>query len=213
MYQTRAKATKKLPIPRKGTKYIARSFESLENSIPVVIAIRDVLKLAKTSKEVKKMINKKLLKINGKEVKELREGIRLFNILEAGKSYELSLTNNGKFTFNETKNKNQRLVKVTNKKILKSKTTQINLYDGSNVITKDKINVHDSLILDFSGKITKHIPLEKGKDCLIISGKNIGKAGKIVSTKDSKVTVKIKDEDHTLDKGRIFAKWTNKQKQ
>ena len=80
MYLSRAKASRKLPLPRKGTKYLARASSHLNSGVPVVIAIRDMLKLAKTSKEVKKMINERMIKINGKEVKDLKESIKLFNL-------------------------------------------------------------------------------------------------------------------------------------
>ena len=64
MYQTRSEAIKRLPIPRKGTKYVARALMHKKNSVPVVIAVRDMLKLAKTAKEVKKTIREKMIKIN-----------------------------------------------------------------------------------------------------------------------------------------------------
>jgi ribosomal protein S4E len=53
MHQTRQQATTRLPITRKGTKYVARASSDLENSVPVVIAMRDILKLAKTKREVR----------------------------------------------------------------------------------------------------------------------------------------------------------------
>ena len=56
MHLTRAQASNKIPIPRKGSKYVARPLMNLKDSVPVVIAVRDMLKLARTAKEVKKMI-------------------------------------------------------------------------------------------------------------------------------------------------------------
>ena len=106
MHLKRQKAAIKLPIPRKGTKYIARALSNLNNSVTVVIAVRDMLKLARTAAEVKKMIHRKLLKINGKNVKDYRESIRLFNLFEADKPYILTLLPTGKFTLEESKEKN-----------------------------------------------------------------------------------------------------------
>ena len=56
MHQTRKEATNKLPVRRKGTKYLARARSHLNDSVPVVIAVRDMLGLAIKSKEVKQMI-------------------------------------------------------------------------------------------------------------------------------------------------------------
>ncbi|MCA9485675.1 MAG: hypothetical protein KC506_02425 [Nanoarchaeota archaeon] len=205
MHQTRAQASKKLPIPRKGTKYVARALVNTKNAVPVVIAVRDMLKLARTSKEVKGMIHSKALKINGKEVKEIRDSIQILNLFEAGNTYILTLTENGKFVFEESKEKS-RPCKVLNKTALKKGMFQLNLHDGSNVITKDKISTNDTVYLDFSGKITKHVNMEKGKDCLIISGKYSGKKGKIESLNENKVAVKLSPQDiqTTLTKSEVI---------
>ena len=68
MHQSRQKATTRLPIRRKGTQYVAVASSSLENSVPVVIAVRDILNLARTKKEVK---NKKLPRKKSDETKKI----------------------------------------------------------------------------------------------------------------------------------------------
>ena len=195
MYQSRAQLTKKIPIPRKGTKYVARSFVDLQNSIPVVVAVREMLKLARTKKEVKKMINQKLLKINGKEVKEVRDSIRLFNIFSADKDYVLTLKTSGRFTLEETKHAKERICKLINKKLISGGKIQLNFHDGTNIITDKKINIHDTVLLDFSLKITGHIPFEKGKSCFVTSGKYVGQKGKIESVEDGKAKIKLENND------------------
>lgn len=205
MHQTRKSSSTKLPIERKGTKYIARASSHILDSVPVVIAVRDMLKLAKTAKEVKKMINQKILKINGHVVKDYRESILIFNIFQAGKSYELSVLPTKKFVLNETKNKDQRLCKVINKRLVKSKVIQLNLHDGTNVLTKEKIKVGDSVYLDLNNKIKKHIPIEKGKDVFVFSGTYSGFEGKIQEIKDNKVIVKINGDSANLDKKAVVA--------
>jgi len=198
MHQKRQTTTTKLPIQRKGMKFVVRALSHPRESVPVVIAVRDMLKFATTTKEVKKMINSGLLKINGKLVKDHRESIRLFNIFEAGKTYKLTLLPTHRFTLEEIKPTKERLCKVKSRKLLKGNKIQVNLHDGSNVLTKDKINVCDSIYLDFSGKITKHIPMEKGKDGFVISGKYTGTSGKVQSVEDKKVKIKFKDKEAVL---------------
>ena len=141
MHQTRKASSTKLPIPRKGTKYIARASSHLNDSVPVVIAIRDMLKLARTAKEVKEMIKDKLLKINGKIVRDYRESIRLFNIFEADKPYKLTILGTGKFAFEEEKNSELRTCKIVNKRLLKSGKIQFNLHDGSNILSKENMRI------------------------------------------------------------------------
>ncbi|MEM4271513.1 MAG: KOW motif-containing protein [Candidatus Pacearchaeota archaeon] len=195
MHLTRQAAPTNLPIQRKGTKYIVRTLDNPKSSVPVLIAVRDILKLAKNAREVKKMINLKLLKINGRVVRDYHETIKLFNIFDADKSYFLSLLPTGKFFFKEAKNSSSRLCKIMGKTNLPKNIIQFNLHDGSNIISKEKFNIGDTLIIDFSNKIKQHIPLEKGRHVLVISGKNIGLEGKVLEVKDKKALIKFRDKE------------------
>ena len=205
MHQTRAQTTKKMPIPRKGTKYVARALSHRTNSIPVVIAVRDMLKFARTSKEVKEMVKQKLLKINGRDVQDIKESIKLLNIFQAGKSYILTLTKTGKFSLEETRLKD-RICRIINKKMLSKGKVQLNLHDGSNIISNEKVTVGDTLYLNLQNKIIKHVPLEKSKECIIPSGKYIGHKGKIDSIKDKIVILKLneKEDKIEIDKSKVI---------
>jgi len=205
MHLTRKESSTKLPIPRKGTKYIARALSHIQDSVPVVLAVRDMLKLAKTAREVRKMIQAGILKINGRPVRDYRESIKLFNIFEAGKKYELSLLPTKKFTLNEI-SKDERLCKVINKILLPQKKVQLNLHDGSNLISKEKVNVGDSIYLDFSGKISRHVPLQKGSSVFILSGKYSGQDGKLQALEPGKVSVKLKTHEAVLNKNQVVAR-------
>jgi len=146
------------------------------------------------------MTRDKLIKINGKEVKDIKESVRLFNILEAGKNYKLNILPTGRFKFEETKDKS-RLCKVINKKLLKKNTVQLNLHDGTNVLSgKDsKVKVGDSVLLGEDNKVKKVISLEKGKDVFVISGGSIGMSGKIQSIEKNKAKIKLDDIDKEVE--------------
>jgi small subunit ribosomal protein S4e len=191
MYQTRQIASAKLPIPRKGTKYVARARSHIQDSVPVVIAVRDMLKLARTAREVKKMIDEKILKINGKPVKDCRDSICLFNIFEADKLYCLSLLRTGKFVLKELDKNENRICKVIGKTLVREGMIQLNLHDGTNVLThKRNIVIGDSVYLDQNNKFAGHLPLEKGRQIFITKGKHVGLMGIIESVKDGVAEVK-----------------------
>ncbi len=195
MYLTRQAASTKLPIPRKGTKYIARASSNLNNSVPAVIAIRDMLKLAKNAKEVKEMIKQKALKINWRPIKDYRESIRIFNIFEADKSYKLIILKTGKFSLEEIKNADNRLCKVIGKSLINSNKIQLNFHDGTNIITdKKEIRVGDSIYLDKNSKVKSHFKFEKGREVFIILGRHKGQTGTIESIED-KTLIKLKAGD------------------
>ena len=208
MHIKRQVVTKKIPITRKGSKYVALSSSHKSDSVPLVIAIRDMLKLAKTAKEVQKMINQKLLKINGKPATDLKQSIKLCNTSEADKSYILTLLPTKRFSFQPSES-SDRLCKVINKKSLKKNQTQLNLHDGSNLVSSDaKIKVGDSVTLDSQNKVKSHIALEKGKSVFVFSGKHAGLEGQIQEIENKKLKIKFKDEEAPaeIDQSHVIAK-------
>ncbi|MCX8158691.1 MAG: hypothetical protein N3D20_00115 [Candidatus Pacearchaeota archaeon] len=204
MHLTRKASPTKLPIPKKGTKYLARASSDIENSVPLVIAIRDILKLAKTTKEVKKMINSGLLKINGKKASHFNEAIKLFNILEADKTYRLTILPTKKFHFEET-NEKMKLCKVVGKTLQKKGKVQYHLHDGSNILTSQQIPIGDSLYIDFNGKIKSHVPLAKNSEVFIFKGKYAGNKAKVESIDDKKIKIKINDISTIIPESEVIA--------
>ncbi|HEA46767.1 MAG TPA: hypothetical protein ENH99_03215, partial [Candidatus Pacearchaeota archaeon] len=98
MYLKRQKVPKSWPIFRKGTKYVVRPLSNLGNGIPVLVILRDSLKIAQTRKEAKRMINSKNVLLNGKPIKEERSSVLLFDtitLVPMKKSYRLGLSQNG----------------------------------------------------------------------------------------------------------------------
>ena len=203
MHQTRSEIIRKLPLPRKGTKYVAVASRSNSKSIPVVVAVRDLLKLASTSKEVKSMIHNKLIKINGKPAKDINDPINLFSIIEADKNYILTLMKTGRFSLEETKDKDRKL-KIIGKRKVKGGVLQYSLHDGTSFVSEQIFPVGETLILSKENKIVKHLAFEKGKEVFILSGSNIGKVGKIRELIGNSLTVKFDEGNVMLNKGQVI---------
>ncbi len=195
MHLKRQETSKKLPLTRKGTKFVVRTSSHLNDSVPVLIAIRDMLKLARTAAEVKMMIHNKMLKINGKTVSDFKESIKLMNLFEADKAYILTLLPTGRFVFQETKEKSSRVCKVVSKKILSKGKLQFNLHDGTNIISDKKIEIQDSVILTLDNKLKDVIKLDKGSNVESILGKYVGQKGKVQSMSEKEVSVKFEGKD------------------
>lgn len=204
MHLTRAETSKNVPIARRGTRYVARPLGYARTSISVLVAIRDMLHLAHSAREVKEMIKEKLLKINGRIVRDYHEPICLFSIFEAGKKYKLTLLPTGRFALHETKD-TTRIAKVINKTVLRGGTIQLNFHDGTNLIAKEKIAVGDSVELDMSTKVIKVIRLEKGKKVFVQSGRNQGETGVVEHIEGKKVSVKIHDRTTVLEQTQAVA--------
>ena len=125
-HMKRQKAQKKWPVHRKGTAYIVRPNSNLSEGIPILILLRDILKVVQNRKEVKRAIYNKLILLNTKPVTDEKNSALLFDTLTltpSKKNYRLELNEKGKFTLNEIKEAeaNKKIAKVVDKKTLKGK--------------------------------------------------------------------------------------------
>lgn len=185
MYLKRQRVPKNWPIPRKGTKYVAKSRFDLDRGIPLLIALRDILEVAQNRKEVKRAIHTKKLLVNGKPAKDEKRTLVIFDtisLVPGKKHYRLVLNGAGKFDLEEISEKesNQKIAKVSNKKILKGKKTQLNLEDGNNFLSEIKCNINDSVLINLKEKkVEKCLPLKKGAEVLVYAGKHSGKKGTV----------------------------------
>ncbi len=185
MYLKRSNIPKFWPVPRKGTKYLAVASHNQNNSIPLVVVMRDLLKIAKNKKEVQRAINEKKIKINQTEVHEVNYPVCLFDVIslpEIKKNYKAVLSKGKKIVLEEIKEKESetKVYKIINKKKLSEKVIQLNLMYGRNIISKEKSSVGDSVVFNLKeNKIEKIIPMEKGREVFIFDGKHAGVEGKI----------------------------------
>jgi ribosomal protein S4E len=167
------------------------------------MALRDMLNLARTSKETELMVRSKRIKINGRVVSDIHETIKLFNLFEADKHYKLILLPTGRFAFEPTKAA-LRFAKVIGKKMLNGKVLQYNLHDGTNFISKDSIAVGDSVELDTENKVKKVHTMEKGKEVFIYEGKSAGHSGIVEHIHGNKLEVKLEKRSVTLDSRHVI---------
>lgn len=201
MHLKRQKAPKKWPISRKGTKFVVRPLSNLRKGIPLLVILRDMLKIAQNRKEVKKAIHEKNILVNLRPIKDERHPLLLFDlitIVPEKKSYRVDLTENGKFKVEEVKNSGgTKIAKVINKKMLKGKKVQLNLSDGNNFLSDIKCEVNDSVLIDFKDKkIQKCFPLKEKVNAFVFEGKHSGKRGVINKILSEKKMVELSQDDH-----------------
>lgn len=200
----RQKVPKNWPIHRKGNKFVVRSNFNLEQSIPLLIILRDLLKIAQNRKEVKRAIKTKQVLVNSRPVADEKRSILLFDkisIVPSKKYYELGLTKNGKFKVIEIKENEtgKKISKVKDKKVLKGKKTQLNLADGRNFLSELKCKVNDSVVIDFKKKeLEKCLPIKENAKVLIFGGKHSGTEGIIEKVKEERKMASVKTENEKL---------------
>lgn len=182
-YLKRQEMPKSWAVPRKGTTYVVSPLSGLQNGLPLLVLLRDLLKVAKNRNEVKKAVKSKAILLNGKEIFEERSLVSLFDVVSlvpSKKFYRLVLSEKGKFVPKEIKedDSKSKISKVINKKMLKGEKIQINLMDGRNILSNSKAKVNDSIVFSFKDKkIEKILPLENGSRVVIFAGKHSGEKG------------------------------------
>lgn len=204
MYLKRQNIGKFWTVQRKGTKYLAVSTHNKSSSIPLIVVMRDILKLVRNKKELKKIINEKQILVNNKKIKETNYPVSLFDIIsfsEMKKNYKAVFNEHKKMSFIEIPDDEaeKKIFKVIGKKVLKGNKIQINLSQGKNILIKERVNVDDSVVFNTKqNKIEKIIKMEKGKRGYVLEGKHIGIVGEIDSIieRGGKRLARIIDENN-----------------
>ena len=181
MHLKRNKTPKNWTLHRKGTKYVVRPNFGITKGVPVLVVLRDMLKVAQNRKEVKRAIHAKKILLNNKIVTDEKNNALLFDVITiAKKNYRIVLSEKGKFQVEEIPEEkaNYKTAKVINKKSLKGKKTQLNLSDGRNFISKLDCKVNDSVLINFKEKkIEKYLPLKEKTSAFVFAGKHAGEKG------------------------------------
>ena len=200
----RQEIPKKWPIERKGSVYIVRPQFNIQEGMPILVILRNVMGLAQNRREVKKIIHANQVLLNGKIANDEKQNVLLFDtlsILPLKKCYRLELTERGKFhleEINEAKAE-KKIAKIINKKMLKGKKLQLNMSDGRNFLSDIKAETNDSVLINLkSGKIEKVLPLKEGVNIVVFSGKHVGKNGKILELNNERKMAKVKSGDEEI---------------
>lgn len=196
-HMKRQKVPKKWGIQRKGKKYVVRPSSNLSSGVPLLIALREMIGVAKNRKEVKRALQLGNVLLNGKKTNDEKKPILLFEtikIVPSKKNYRLNLSANGKFILEEISEKEAdlKISKIIGKKILKGKKEQLNFLDGRNFLSNMKCEMGDSAVINLKEKkIQSHIPLKEKSDVVVFSGKHSGKKGKITQIKKENKTAEL----------------------
>lgn len=171
---------------KKKAKYTVapRGPHPLERSIALLTLLRDYLGLGENYKEVKKVIKKGEILVDGRVVKDHKFGVGVFDVVEIPKMNKIYriIPRKNKLVpveINEDE-KNLKICKIIGKKVVKGGKIQFNLHDGRNILCENTYKTQDSLLIELpTQKVVKHIPFKEGVMCFIFTGKNAGKMGKI----------------------------------
>ncbi len=161
-------------------------------SMPVSLLLRQ-LGLAKTSREIKHIINSKKVFVDGKIVKNHHRSIGFMDVIHIspGTFVRSSLDKKGRLVFKECSQEESRkkVCKIVRKLSVSGNKIQLGLLDGRNVLVdKGNFSVGDTLVVEVPAqKILEHLPLSKGSFVFLIGGKHKGSLVQIESVEGNTV--------------------------
>lgn len=182
------------PILRKEFKWSVKPSPGphpLTRSIPLLILIRDILRLAENAREAKRIIYDGNVLVDGKVRRDYRYPVGLMDVVSIPKIdlYVRIVPYVTKYMWYITippEDAKLKLVRIENKTLVKGNRIQLNLHDGRNIVISRedaaKYRTLDTLLIEVpSQNILNVLTLEENKFAIVIDGKNAGRFGRIIS--------------------------------
>lgn len=208
-------------IQKKGLRFITRpspGAHSQKFSVPVSIVLKNMIKCARTTREVKKLLLSSEVMVDGKRVKDRRFPVGLMDVVflkPSKENYRVVFDEKGRLAVIniDEKEAKSKLCQVGGKTILKGGKMQLNLSDSRNIIVeKDDYKAGDSIAIEVpSQKITGRFKLEKGAAILLVAGKHIADVG-IVEKAGSYAIIYKNEKGETKTTSRKYAFVVGKEK-
>lgn len=176
---------------------------TFEKSMPIGTILKELLKYAKTTKEVKHMLSHGDVLVNQKKRNDLKATAGLMDVVSFPKintAYRIMINKRGKIQLVQVSKEEagSTLARVENKKIIGKNIFQINLSQGRNLLVdaekQKNYRTGDTILLKLpEQKEEKHLAFKRGATAFLISGKNTGKTGKIKEI--AKKAIKIETDE------------------
>ncbi|MFN7990542.1 MAG: 30S ribosomal protein S4e [Candidatus Micrarchaeia archaeon] len=187
----RLASPKSIPVTdKKDRKWMIRHApgpHAKKYSIPLGVLVRDVLKLAQTLREVRKMLSNRMVEIDGKPRTDEKFPVGLMDVVSFPKGemhFRMLIDNHSRLipkeiSKDEAKHK---LVRIVRKYTLPGGKLSVTFHDGKNMISDNHLHVGDSAVVSLPvAKLKTHLKREIGARCLVVEGKH---AGSIVKLKE-----------------------------
>ena len=190
------------PIHRKEAAWAPKpnpGAHATTSCLPLGVVLRDALHVAKTRREVVRILSLGKVKVDGRTRYDENYSVGLMDVIEladANLAYRvLPVERHGLAVLRIPKDEAKfKLCKVMDKSIAPKGTVQFGVHDGRSITTpKEEANVpyktNDTLRVSLpTQRVLSHIKFEKGNLALVVAGRNAGKSGKIVELQNGTAT-------------------------
>ncbi|MCQ2085855.1 MAG: 30S ribosomal protein S4e [archaeon] len=213
----RLAAPRSWPIEKKASTWITKQCpgtHSIDESLPVSMILRDILKVCDTAREAKRIVGNRRLMIDGRPVRSVKTPVGLMDVVSIPLMEihcRIMLTDKGKLTAIPIPKDDAlwKLCLIENKTKVKKEKIQVNLHDGKNIlINENEYRVGDVLKISVPDqKIIELYELKKGASVLVRKGRHAGKIAVVDEYTTTKSTssnvVKFTDGTETI-KDNVF---------
>ncbi|MFH1649376.1 MAG: hypothetical protein ABIA93_02420 [Candidatus Woesearchaeota archaeon] len=193
-------------VRRKISKFISRPLpggHSFDTAMSVNTALKEVLGLARTTKEVKFMLHNKQVHKDGKPMYDEKAQVGLMDVLSfpaLNKQYRLILNARAKLDLLEisTKEANLKPLRVKSKVMLRGKKIQVGLSDGRTLLLgKETVKVGDTMLITVPDqKVQEVLPFEQNAAILLTAGRYAGRIGTIVKIEEEMIRFKHGNDEY-----------------
>jgi len=166
--------------------------------MPLGIILRDVLGLAHSKREAKRMVSTRQVLVDGRIETDVGRGVGIMDVLTVGDDhYRCLLDENGKLRYRSipAKESSSKLCRVMGKTTIRGGKTQVHLHDGRNITVDEakKYNSGDTLVVSLPDQeVSGHHAFSEGVLAYLTGGSHIGSTAKVVS-KDVKRSSKANE--------------------
>ncbi len=214
-------------LDRKAETFTIRprpSGHSFTKGIPLGIVLRDHLHLADTLTEVKKLLQRHSIEVDGQRRKDPHFFLGLFDVLaipSLKKAYLVTYDLKGRVVVVPHTAIGYKVCKILSKRLVRGGKTQFGFHDGKHIlrsektndkkindknINDEKINVGDSVIIALpEGTLQKVIPLTPGATVYLLQGKHLGDMGILQAIQGQLVTYTKEGKSLETKKEYVFA--------
>jgi small subunit ribosomal protein S4e len=185
----RLAAPKSIPVTdKKERKWMIRHSPGphpKKHSIPLGVFVRDILKVAPTLREVRQILNGRMLLVDGKVRVDEKFPIGLMDVVsfpKADKYYRIMVDKKARLIPLEIKKDeaSMKILRVVGKHTIPGGKLNYALHDGRNLLGDNHVKVGDSVIVSLpEAKMKTHLKRDKGSRCLIMEGKHAGSVVKL----------------------------------
>ena len=178
-------------IPRKGTKWVKRPApgpHSQDESIPLLLVLRDLRHIAHSAREARLLLGSGKVKVDGRIVRDLARGVGLMDTLSLeaplNEFYRVLKDRRGKLALIPipAPEATTKIGRVRFKHAVRGGRVEVTLHDGRNLLVdaSSPWRVGDSLKLELpTQKVLGHLALAAGSLAYVAGGSHVGEVARV----------------------------------